>query len=279
MLINFARNLFLDYGNKKIMALITMLVYDTEENQRHHITSECLKYLANDIDIDDKFIIIDNNSEIPPGIPIQLTLKEFCSDFQLITMPVNFGIPAINMIWKIHGKPDEYRLCIESDVIVHSGIDWIREMETIMRANPDVGMLALKRNNADSVNSKITNLRDEKGNWYPFEEVDHILGQCIMFSPLFLEKTGYIHGPGKYGWEDILLAVRARIAGFRFGYLPYIHIEELFPGATEKVVKYYNEKHTYAQSLRDDFIKLRAEYESLSRPVYYEPDWKEIREI
>src|SRR5689334_4222276 len=121
------------------MSLITMAVYDTEENGRTEYTRRTIESLKRTVDWKSgshQLIIVDNNScaetkklisEVvldciltPSGLnPIKPVI---------ITLSENLGTSgALNLAWKDR-KPGEHVIKIDNDVVIHQS-GWVEQME------------------------------------------------------------------------------------------------------------------------------------------------------
>lgn len=248
-----------------------MCCYDTEENKRSEYTESTLHCLYETAySGNHRIFVIDNNS-----CEATKKLLKDCSGFiTVITLPENIGTArAINKAWKFR-KPGEHAIKMDNDVLIHQ-VDWIERMEEAIQRDPTIGIVGLKRKDLaerpDSTNewykSLLYFLPHEPGqSWIPFEECQHVMGTCQMYSSSLLDKIGYLKQPGIYGFDDSLASFRARIAGFKIGFLPHIQIDHIDTGQNV----YTEEKRILAGQGMAEYSKLVQQYISGELPLYYE---------
>ena len=163
---------------------------------------------------------------------------------------------------------------MDNDVLIHSD-NWVEAMEEAIQRDPTIGIVGLKRkdlaeypgNPNEWYDSKLYFLPHKPGqSWIPFEECQHVMGTCQMYSSQLLDKIGYLKQPGIYGFDDSLASLRARIVGFKVGFLPAINIDHIDNSETP----YWEEKRVLAGKDMAEYSKLRDQYLSGELPVYYE---------
>ena len=259
---------------KNMGSLIAMAVFDSIENKRSSYTRETLECLAETIHRKtDRLYVIDNASCEETKKILNWYKKTGIID-TLITLPENIGTArAINKAWK-YRNPGDNCVKLDNDVLIYSN-DWIEQLEEAIKRDPQIGIVGLKRKDCeerpDSQNpwykSELSFLPHTPGqSWIPFEEVQHVMGTCQMFSSSLLDKIGYLNQPGIYGFDDSLASFRARIAGFKVGFLPHIQIDHIDNFETP----YWKVKQDLAGKDMDAYNKLCQEYLSGERSVYYE---------
>lgn len=255
------------------MSLIAVAVYDTEENKRSEYTEKTLLSILKTVDLRvHQLIVVDNNS----CEETKQILNEWQSKMKIkvITLPENIGTArAINKAWKLR-KPGQHCIKMDNDVVINQ-YGWVESMEEAIDRDPKIGIVGLKRKDLaerpDSDNewyrSALYFLAHEPGqSWIPFEEVQHVMGTCQMFSSHCLDKLGYLNQPGIYGFDDSLASFRARVAGFVVGFLPHIQIDHIDNFETP----YWKVKNDLAGEQMDAYNKLIQEYANGTRPIYYE---------
>ena len=263
------------------MALIAMAVYDTVENKRTSLTALTLECLANTVDFSKhRLIIVDNDSCHSTLTVLWEFIKNIDKDkinnrVALIQPRKNLGTAeAINQAWKFR-LPEENAIKMDNDVIIHSK-GWIEDMEATIARDPQIGQVGLKRKdcweNPDHKDpfykSTLSFLPHSPGeSWIPVEEVNHVMGTCVMHSAKLLNTIGYLYQPKLYGFDDSFMSLRSKLAGFRNVFLPYINIDHIDTDPNE----YQKWKEKHAASCWQEYHKIVEEYRTGKRPLYYEP--------
>ncbi len=234
-------------------ALISMAVFDNEENQRTELTRRTLESLFDTVDFrQHRLIIVDNNSckathdvygsfagyKFEGALPMCICLNE------------NLGTSrAINRAWQ-YRQPGEHAIKIDNDVVVHQS-GWVDEMEEAISRDNKIGIIGLKRKDIiqntqhPDINfrSELVQLPHDNGQrWIVVERTPDIIGTCTMFNSALLDKVGYSFQPSKYGYEDVLFCHRSHLAGFYNCFLPHIEIDHIDPGNTP--YQHWKEKHS-----------------------------------
>jgi GT2 family glycosyltransferase len=255
------------------MSILCMAVFDTEENKRTEYTEKTLECLYETVDLNKhRIFVIDNNScELTKLILKGYQTREYIT---LITLPENIGTArAINKAWKFR-VPGEHAIKLDNDVIVNQS-GWVEAMEEAIQRDPTIGIVGLKRkdlaeypgNPIEWYDSKLYFLPHEPGqSWIPFEEVVHVMGTCQMYSDALLNKIGYLVQPGLYGFDDSLASIRARLAGFKVGFLPHIQISHIDVNENP----YWLEKQILAGKDMQKYNELREKYYRKEIPLYWE---------
>lgn len=219
------------------MALIIMCAYCTEENGKLKYLKQTLESLASTVNGKHRVFII-NNFQYQPAID---WLNQFnvygMPDWKIIYSPTNLGTAmGINLALK-ERRLGEY--CIKCDddwTTEHVG--WVEEMEAQIEANPQIGILGLRRD-------------DVYGELIPDGELfwnRDIMGTCTMLNHRMLDKVGYYFQPsGTYGYDDSILSCRSEVAGFKNAFMRNIKIKNLDEGGTEYTEWKKREANTYAQ--------------------------------
>lgn len=264
------------------MALISMAVFDTEENKRTEYTQRTIESLLNTVDFTKhRLIIVDNNScqatkDLFQKMADVFSMQEKDSNVPvLITLPENVGTArAINEAWK-YRKPGESAIKMDNDVVVNYH-GWVDEMEEAIARDSAIGIIGLKRkdliqttwNEDVHYRSHYKMLPHEPGQrWICVEQTSDVIGTCTMFNELLLEKVGYSYQPGKYGFEDNLFCHRSRLAGFYNCFLSHIDIDHIDSGLT--TYQQWKEKHSdehFAQ-----YKKLVVGMINGNTSIYYNP--------
>lgn len=262
------------------MSLISMCCHDTVENGRSEFTEKTLSSLRVTVDwTKHRLFIIDNNS----CDKTKSILKRVYHDglfnplpWESITLPQNIGTAeALNLAWK-HRKPGEHCIKIDNDVVInHKG--WVEQMEQVIERDPLIGQVGLKRKDCiespfrdlnDWYHSELKMLPHEPGQpWIIVEEVNHVMGTCVMHSSALLDKVGYLKQPGLYGFDDCFMSLRSQLAGFRNVFLPHIDIDHIDPGGTD----YQKWKQESAGRDMEQYNRDVQRYKSGELSVYYNP--------
>lgn len=251
-----------------------MAVFDTIENQRTKYTEKTLESLFETVDFNKhRLIIVDNNScEATKSL---IKIGSNWTGHKVITNEKNIGTAeAVNLAWK-ERKPGEHCVKMDNDVVIHHK-NWLDELEEAVKREPRIGQIGLKRKDlAESPLSKdlyfkstLTMLPHKGGeNWMIVEEVNHVMGTCVLHSSALLDKVGYLHQPHIYGFDDAEMSFRSKKAGFINCFLPYIKIDHIDTGENP----YTQEKIKLAQEAWTEYGKIMSEYKSGKRSIYYEP--------
>lgn len=255
------------------MALISMAVFDTVENQRTAYTLRTLECLIQTVNMARHSIhVIDNGS-------CQATknvLQHFEPYITIHTNEQNLGTAkAVNIGWK-HRQPGEHCIKMDNDVVIHKK-DWVDDLELAIELDPTIGIVGLKRKdcwenpNHENPHYKSTlDLLGGKNNkWLPIEKVNHVMGTCQMFNSALLDKIGYLYQPRLYGFDDALAAIRCQVAGFYSCFLPSIEIDHIDTGETP----YQGWKETQAGKDMTAFHQLKNSYINNSKSIYSESTW------
>lgn len=257
------------------MALIAMAVYDTQENERASFTRATLRALANSAALmGHRFFVIDNASCEETKRLLQE--KSTGMDFTLITNDQNVGTArAINQAWEKR-TPGEVCIKIDNDVVIKDD-NWVEQMEQVFQKMPRAGIVGLKRKDLEQhpdhpnlfYKTDLSFMKREKGNpWTLLEKSEDIMGTCVAHSPKLLDAIGFYYQFGEvYGFEDALMSLRSRKAGFFNYFLPSIEIEHIDEGG----LPYNKEKEEMAGRALAKYTSLAREYSSGRRPLYHGP--------
>lgn len=255
------------------MALIAMAVYDTEENNRTWMTDETILSLRKTVDLEKHRLFIIDNASCEATKELLDSLKAVVP-FTLITNETNIGTAkAINMAWK-ERNPGEHVIKMDNDVVIHQS-GWVDLMEEAISREPKIGIIGLKRkdlaetpNRTDWAQSRLFMLPQHAGQrWIVIEQVNHVMGTCQMYNSALIEKIGGLYQmEGLYGFDDALAAVRCRIADFMSVFLPHIEIDHIDNAGNEAYKKW---KQNYAGEMMPEYNKVKEEYYSGARDIYY----------
>lgn len=253
------------------MALIAMAIYSTKENGKDEYLRRTLKSLQSTVDFSRHRIIFSVNAFteytehilFTSGIPFRVAFNKS-----------NVGTAqAINFAWE-DKRPGENLIKMDDDVVINSS-GWVDRMEETIQRDPSIGQVGLKRRDCmESPDTKgfyqstLRMLPHSSGEkWIVVEEVNHVMGTCVMHSAALINKIGYLYQPGVYGFDDSFMSLRSRLAGFKNVFLPYIDIEHIDPGTTP----YQKWKENRANDVWPFYQNICREYTSGKRPLYYNP--------
>jgi len=256
------------------MALISMAVFDNEENNRTQYTKRTLECLMDTVDLAfHRIHVIDNAS----CKATKQVLKDFEPYITVHTNGQNLGTArAVNIGWK-HRQPGEHAIKMDNDVVIHSK-GWVEEMEEAIMLDPKIGIVGLKRRdcwekpNHDNPHYKSTLelLGGVNHKWIPIEKVNHVMGTCQMYNSDLLDKIGYLYQPRLYGFDDIISAIRCHIAGFYSCFLPHIDIDHIDTGGDE----YTTQKQDMVQEQLTQYYLIRKQYLNGQRDIYTKANYK-----
>lgn len=258
------------------MALIAVVTYDTLSNQRSAMTAQTLASLQRTVDWSRHRLIVSDNGSIPETHALFKQYENIIE--KVIFNGENLGTArAINLAWRGR-QPGEHAVKMDNDCVVHQPC-WTDWMEDVFQRDPTIGICGLKRNDLaecpwsenDWYRSAIRMLPHETGQrWIIVEDVLHVIGTCQAYSAAFLDKMGYLVQPELYGFDDSLAGVRAIASGYKSVFLHGFEIAHIDPGATP----YTEWKKAHAGQSMEEFHRLKREYLSGERPVYYDGDFK-----
>lgn len=250
------------------MALIVTAVYDTEENGRTGMTIKCLTQLRNTLADGDKTAVYDNGSCLKTRDALDGMKSDGIIDY-LHHGEENIGISrAVNFLFKRYSTPDGIKGGMDSDCFIHDK-GWTDIAREVFRRSPGIGLIALKEPlDPEYVEpGEIEFVLDDKKNyWILIEHARWPLGVCQLYRPELIEKIGYLTQPAPlYGFSDILLSIRAEIAGFKTVYLPHIRIDHIH----EAMCSYQLFKHKCGADYIGEFEKMKNGYISGELDIYY----------
>jgi GT2 family glycosyltransferase len=260
------------------MSLISIAIFDTEDNRRSDLTNNTVYDLLETVDFNKHRLFLIDNASCKETKDI---LRHFALDFEhvfpvenltIIHNETNVGTArAINQAWK-QRNPGEHCIKMDNDVVIHSA-GWVEQMEECVRKQPQIGIIGLKRKDLmeypehpdENFRSQLIMLPHERGEkWMIVEAVGHVMGTCQMYSSALLDKIGYLYQPGIYGFDDVLSSYRSHAAGFWNVFLPHIEIDHIDPGGTP----YTDEKREYVKDYVHGVHVRGHEYVNGQRPVW-----------
>jgi GT2 family glycosyltransferase len=273
------------------MALISMAVYATDENNKTEIADRTIQALLETVDISKHRIVIVNNASCNSAAAMLCLWEDAVNDrkrFRVIHNDENLGTAgAVNLAWKLR-QPGECVVKMDDDMIIHQR-GWADQMEDCIARDPGIGIIGLKRidlaenphypdpNNPDRAWAERyrTTLRMLPPYWgVPWRivedahpETGHVMGSVQMYNPALLDKIGFLYQPRLYGFDDSLAAVRCRVAGFKNCFLPHVEVDHIDLGNTP----YQKWKETESGKDMGAYNQIKHEYETGKRSIYYNP--------
>lgn len=255
------------------MALIGMAVYSTPENGKDEYLEKTLQSLSDTIDFSKHRLMLSVNAYTPTTEIIFEKYREIITTiFWNLT---NLGTAeAINKVWH-HRYEGENAIKMDDDVVIHHQ-DWLYLMEETIRRDPTIGQVGLKRrdciespwNPAAFYNSELRMLPHNPGEkWITIEEVQHVMGTCVMHSSALLDKVGYLYQPKLYGFDDSFMSFRSRIAGFKNVFLTAVDIEHIDRGDTG----FQKWKEGHAGECWQAYMDTLRGYNDGTKSIYYNP--------
>lgn len=251
--------------------MIALACYDTEENGRTEFTQQTIECLHETVDFNQhRLFIIDNGS----CEETKHYLHSLRDDITIITNPENLGTAkAINQAWK-HRKPGEHLIKMDNDVDIRF-VDWVDQLEEAIERDPSIGIIGLKRKDllespfrTDDYRSQLRMLPHQPGEkWIIVEDVEHVMGTCQMYNYRLIDKIGGMYQmDGLYGFDDVLAAIRCKIAGFKSCFLSHIEIDHIDPGGTE----YTEWKRKYAGEMMERFNQVKVGMFNGTHPIKFD---------
>lgn len=259
------------------MALIAIATYDTPDNGRTPMTEQTLASLRQTVDFGRHRLVISDNGSHKPTHDLFNEHADIIED--VIYNGRNLGTAnAINLAWR-RRRAGETAIKMDNDVVIHQP-GWVDWVEDAFQRDPTIGICGLKRKDlaespwseAPWYRSRIRMLPHEPGQrWIVVEEVAHVMGTCQGYSPLLLQKMGYLAQPTVYGFDDSLAAVRAHVLNFKCVFLHGFEIDHIDPGGTD----YTQWKHACAGADMQEFNRLKEGYMSGRLTPYYDGGFDE----
>lgn len=263
--------------------LIIMAVHDTAENGRAPLTLRTLYKTIFPISNGKKhdIVIVSNGCDREYGN----LYSEKCTDFgvKFIYLPQNIGTAAaINEGILFHRQHGQSIIKIDNDVIVKHDLSWVDDMLECYKRYERIpgmkglGVLGLKRNDLEQrpdhdnawFKSSLRMLPHEKGEkWLITEETPDIMGTCTMIGADLLDEVGYFWQPHLYGYDDVDMAYRSHLLGYKNAFLCGVDIDHIDPGGT----KYMDWKQQEARTHGEAWQERKKLYHENPKTIYYNP--------
>lgn len=253
------------------MALIGMAVYCTQENNKDEYLRKTLLSLSKTVNFNNHRLVLSVNAYTERT---QKLFHEYGNMFEVIYNERNIGTAeAINKVWKQRVE-GEHCVKMDDDVVINYN-GWLDLMEKVVRIEPTVGQVGLKRK--DCIESPTTDgyykshlmmLPHNAGEpWIVVERVNHVMGTCVLHSSALLDKVGFLMQPRLYGFDDALMSFRSQKAGFINVFIPHIDIDHIDPGTSN----YQKWKEKSAGEDMSNYSSLLNQFNSGKRSIYYNP--------
>jgi GT2 family glycosyltransferase len=254
------------------MALIAMAVYSTAENKKDAYLDQTLSSLYKTVNFSKHRLILSVNSFTGSTLDILGSFKSIIS--KTIFNEKNIGTAeAINLAWK-ERQVGEHAVKMDDDIVIHTP-GWLDQLEYIIAKYPTVGQAGLKRKDCIETpwsegfyKSQLIMYPHRPGErWTVIEDVNHVMGSCVLHSASLLDKIGYLWQPGVYGFDDSFMSLRSKLAGFFNVFVPHIEIDHIDPGDTP----YQKWKELKASENWNDYIENHRAFSNGTKPLYYNP--------
>jgi GT2 family glycosyltransferase len=230
---------------------------------RLDLTKRTLENLWKSTDVPYNLVIIDNGST-DGTVRYLLELKDSTlPNVETFVIQQNMDNKGIadgrNAALKIADEIGTKWYCtIDNDVEVPSG--WLGECIDILKVNKKYGMIGV---NMEGVKYPLIT---ENGKTFQSKPQGNLGTACMVFRKQVHQALGFFKKYNKYGLEDSDFGMRARVFGFKLGYIKRMgnHI-----GSDEKETSDYRKfKTTEHDSKVQEFKKNCALYYNKKLPIY-----------
>ena len=254
-------------------SLITMAVYDTEDNGRTWMTKKTLLSLMSTVNFDYHQLMIADNGSCEATHELYETYRGIITDVEYIGKNIGTAA-ALNRLWRRRTPEHRCVVKIDNDVMIWA-YGWLELMEKAFDRDWSLGIAGLKRKDLqefpghhDPFYRSALEMMDHRPGepWVVLEFVNHVMGTCQAYRRGLLDKIGYLYQPGLYGFDDALAAVRCKQAGYRLAFIPHIEIDHIDRGGTNYTIW----KSQEAGRLMGTYERLVDDYKSGRRSVYYD---------
>lgn len=272
-----------------VSSLITMVAYDTIENNRTWMTRVTLETLRDTVDWGKHQLAISDNGSCKETLELYEEFKDIIT--WVSYNGENLGTAkALNLLWR-HRQPYHASIVkIDNDVRLHDK-GWLDLIEMVFKKDPVIGICGLKRHDLDEWPDPMRDDGKDKRRsfyvstlrwlphklgepWLIVEECEHVMGTCQAYSKSLLDKFGYLWQPKLYGLDDSLAAYRAHLLGYKTVFLhTAVHIDHVDPGQNPFVD--WKQKIAGEVILSGDFDRLKEEYRTGKRLLYYDGGFNE----
>jgi GT2 family glycosyltransferase len=259
------------------MSLIAMAIFSTEENKKDECLSKTLESLSNTVDFTKHRLMLSVNAFTDDTIIIIGKHANIID--KILTNDGNIGTArAINKLWALR-KPKEHVIKMDDDLVINNA-GWIDQMEWAIYKDPSIGQIGLKRKDCwerpdhpeEDFKSEVIMIPHEPGEpWVFVEKVKHVIGSCVMHNSALVDKVGYLYQPSFYGYDDVIMSHRTRLAGFYSCFLSHINIDHIDHGTTP----YQDWKHKHSGEQTQNVIKLVNAMERGETGLHFDIDGKQ----
>lgn len=255
--------------------LIGMAIFSSEENKKDDCLTRTLQALSETVDFTVHKLILSVNAYTERTKQIIETYEQKGVISLVFWNNSNLGTAeAINKCWE-RRSPGQHCIKMDDDVCMYQP-GWLETMLEVIERDKSIGQVGLKRKDCwenpyhESAFYKsklimLTKTIDQK--WLIAEQVNHVMGTCVLHSSLLLDKVGYLKQPTVYGFDDSLMSLRSSIAGFKNVFLPQFEIDHIDDGATP----YQGWKEATAGKDMEEYNRLKDGYIKKEISVYYNP--------
>lgn len=189
-------------------ALIIITVYNRAQNTRR-----TLEALEETTDLSSVEVVIVNNASSDGAGDVA---QKFAARYPSVTyrgLRKNVGCPrALNLAIRKHRKPHQPVVKLDNDVLIRTP-GWVDRLRFLAEGDRIAMVSAYYDGVVDG------RLRAVRGPWRgeTVYEVRIVVGHCVWHSGTWMDKVGYfdvLRPDHLYGFEDILMSVKARVAGW-----------------------------------------------------------------
>lgn len=255
---------------------IIIVVYALDDSPKIDYAIRTLNNVLETTDFKKHELFISDNGS---GSVMQEFYKDFKKRFKTQNNPNNLTISyngenlgtarAVNL--GIIGRtPGQFIIKRDDDTIVYDNT-WVEQMEEVIQKDSTIGIVGLKRWDLEqhpdnlSYPSNLRMLPHIKGEkWIVVEETHDIIGTSTMLNPILLDRIGGYAQPLVYGWDDSLISLRSRLAGFKNTFLPHIRIDHIDEGG-DSFTKWKQDHATEGASI---FNEMAEDYKRGVRDLY-----------
>lgn len=241
--------------------MVEKIVFMMVTYNRLELTKLTVDDLVKSVKIPYEFVIVDNGSKDGTVEYLKNLSIEGCSAIHLIFNETNRGI-SIGRNQSLKKAVDlgaDWFVTLDNDVRMPEG--WLEESIAIIKANPSYGMIGV---NMEGIKYPIVNL---KGYSFQNKPQGNLGTACIVFPKSLQKMLGYFNTQyGPYGEEDADFGVRARVVGYKLGYIERMG-EHLGVGVHDQG-EYREFKTSWHNKNFEAFRKNVIAYNSRQKPLY-----------
>ncbi len=196
-------------------------------NGRHHLPA-CLTSLRQQTSADFEILLVDNGS----SDGTQAYVRDHFPEVTLIQLDRNYGFTgACNAGWR--AAQGEFIILLNNDTEVDPR--WLQEIVTAFRRRPDVGIIASKmllfdrRDHFHTAGDfyRLDGIPGNRGVWQQdvgqYDVEEEVFGACggsSAYRRQLLEEIGFLDDDFFFSCEDVDVAWRAHLTGWKVLYVP-----------------------------------------------------------